>query len=331
MTNSFQRATRKASRLRIGLESPSGGGKTYTSLVIATELAAHDGGRIAVIDSERGSSSKYSDGRPFEFDMAMLPDTNPLTYVQTLREAATAHYPVVVVDSASHEWKGVLGIVDRATPSMGGNSWSAWSKARPAHDVFVEMIMAMPAHVVATFRSKQETEQYKDSDNRTKVRKLGLSPVTSDDMDFEFDLWGSIDHETHTVIITKSRLDTVPVGSEWPEGRGIAAAYLEWLGGAEYEAPEALPESARSPVPMQPRNPVAGSVDAPDGLMEERDALLKWAFEEHGLAVPQVVEILNGITPEQFNRMTHAGIERARTTILEKLGTPPVTLEIPNA
>lgn len=237
MTNSFQRATRKASRLRIGLEGPSGAGKTYTALLIATELAEHDGGRIAVIDSERGSSAKYSEGRPFDFDMQALTDQEPQTYIKALREAAQAAYPVVVVDSASHEWKGVLGVVDRATPAMGGNSWSAWSKGRPLHEQFVDLLMRMPSHVIATFRSKQDTEQYQDN-GRTKVRKLGLAPVTSDDMDFEFDLWGSLDHSTHRLIVTKSRLDTIEVGSEWPEGAGLAAAYLAWLGTAAYDEPE---------------------------------------------------------------------------------------------
>jgi len=264
----FQKATRKASRLRIGLESPAGGGKTWTALKIASELAAHDGGRIAVVDSERGSSAKYSDGRPFDFDIAILANGDPLTYVAALRGAADAKYPVVVVDSASHEWKGVLGIVDRATPTMGGNSWSAWSKGRPVHEAFVETIMAMPAHVVATFRSKQETEQYKDSGNKTKVRKLGLAPVTSDDMDFEFDIWASIDHETHTVIITKSRIDTIPVGSEWPEGNGIAAAYFEWLGDAEYDAPEPFAEQQRAVQPPRPRNAQNRPLEASEGTQE---------------------------------------------------------------
>ncbi len=190
-----------------------------------------------MIDSERGSSAKYSDGKPFDFDISVLADQEPQTYVRTLREAAQADFPVVVVDSASHEWKGVLGVVDRATPQMGGNSWSAWSKGRPLHEQFVDLLMRMPSHVIATFRSKQNTEQVKDG-GKTVIRKLGLAPVTSDDMDFEFDLWGSIDHETHTLFVTKSRIDTIAIGSEWLVGEGIAAAYLAWLGDAVYDEPE---------------------------------------------------------------------------------------------
>ena len=44
--------------------APTGAGKTYWSLQMATELA--DGGKIAVIDTERSSASLYAD--KFEFD-----------------------------------------------------------------------------------------------------------------------------------------------------------------------------------------------------------------------------------------------------------------------
>jgi len=53
----FTKAARKRSKLRLAIASPAGGGKTTAALNIATGL----GGRIAVIDTERGSASLYSD------------------------------------------------------------------------------------------------------------------------------------------------------------------------------------------------------------------------------------------------------------------------------
>lgn len=99
-------------------------------------------------------------------------------------------------------------------------------------------------------------------------------------------------------------------------GKGVASKDEIASKEGEWERSDPRADQRRQIAPMQPRNPVAGSVDAPDGLAAERDALLAWAYEEHGLSVPQVAEILNGITPEQFNRMTHDGIERARTKII---------------
>src|SRR5262245_45143039 len=59
----FTRATKLEAKLRLALAAPSGAGKTYTALQLATHLS----GPIALIDTERGSASKYAD--LFTFDV----------------------------------------------------------------------------------------------------------------------------------------------------------------------------------------------------------------------------------------------------------------------
>ena len=59
----FKKATKKGCKLRLALFGVSGGGKTYSALRLATGL----GGKIALIDTEHGSASKYADR--FEFDV----------------------------------------------------------------------------------------------------------------------------------------------------------------------------------------------------------------------------------------------------------------------
>jgi len=51
----FQKATRKQAKARVAIDGPAGSGKTYTSLLAASVLA--NGGKVAVIDAERGSAS----------------------------------------------------------------------------------------------------------------------------------------------------------------------------------------------------------------------------------------------------------------------------------
>src|SRR5579864_4457360 len=58
----FRKAVKHDAKLRFAVCGPSGSGKTYTLLQLATEL----GGPVALIDTERGSASKYAD--LFEFD-----------------------------------------------------------------------------------------------------------------------------------------------------------------------------------------------------------------------------------------------------------------------
>ncbi|MBX6495444.1 ATP-binding protein, partial [Pseudomonas syringae pv. tomato] len=58
----FKKAERKQAKLRLALAGPSGSGKTYSALLMAKGL----GGRIAVIDTEQGSASLYSDIADFD-------------------------------------------------------------------------------------------------------------------------------------------------------------------------------------------------------------------------------------------------------------------------
>ncbi len=66
MSFTFTKATKSSAKLRAALFGPSGAGKTLTALRIAAGL----GGAIAVIDTERGSASKYADR--FSFDVLDL-------------------------------------------------------------------------------------------------------------------------------------------------------------------------------------------------------------------------------------------------------------------
>ena len=55
----FQRATKRKLKARIALDGPAGSGKSYTALRFAHALAGHSG-RVAVIDTEYRSASKYT-------------------------------------------------------------------------------------------------------------------------------------------------------------------------------------------------------------------------------------------------------------------------------
>lgn len=50
----FQKAKREQIWVKILLNSPSGGGKTYSALRVATGMAKKYGSRVAAIDTENG-------------------------------------------------------------------------------------------------------------------------------------------------------------------------------------------------------------------------------------------------------------------------------------
>src|SRR5918992_4085005 len=102
----FRKAERKKAKLRLALCGPSGSGKTYSALLIAQGLAP--GGKIALLDTERGSGELYSSLAAY--DVATLtPPFSPERYIDLIHEADTAGYQALIIDSLSHAWEGEGG------------------------------------------------------------------------------------------------------------------------------------------------------------------------------------------------------------------------------
>lgn len=182
-TMTFQRATKSRATLRAALFGPSGAGKTFTALRIATGL----GGPVAVIDTERGSASKYADRFRFdvlELDHAAIPD-----YRSAIAAAARAGYPILVIDSLSHGWQELLQEVDRlANTKYRGNTWAAWAEGTSKQRALVDAILAYPGHVIATMRSKTEWIVESDAKGKSRPIRVGLAPEQGKGIEYEFDL-----------------------------------------------------------------------------------------------------------------------------------------------
>jgi hypothetical protein len=178
----FQRATKTQVKLRLALFGPSGSGKTYTALRIASGI----GGRIAVIDSERASASRYADR--FVFDADSPGDKTIKAYIQSINDAAKADYDVLIIDSLSHAWKELLLEVERlARSKFKGNSWSAWSDGTPMQQTLVDAILSYPGHIIVTMRSKTEWIQ-EESGGKSKPVRVGLAPEQGKGIEYEFDI-----------------------------------------------------------------------------------------------------------------------------------------------
>lgn len=224
----FTKATKSQSRLRMALIGPSGSGKTYSALAIATHLVP--GGRVAVIDTERGSAAKYADR--FAFDTLDLETHSPEEYVLAIKAAEEAGYDVLIIDSLSHAWSGKDGAleqVDRAAArSQSGNSFTAWRGVTPKHNKLVDAVVSARCHVIATMRAKTEYAQDKDEKGRTVVRKIGLAAVQRDGMEYEFDVVGDIDLQNR-LVISKTRCSALYESVIEKPGEALAKTLRTWL------------------------------------------------------------------------------------------------------
>lgn len=198
----FKPAQKLQKKLRMALMGPSGSGKTFTALQLATELAGD--GKIALLDTERGSASLYSDR--FTFDACELESFNPQNYIDAIAAAAQAGYKVLVIDSLSHAWVGEGGVLDQVN-KRGGNSFTdGWGKVgTPLQNALLKAVLEAPMHVIATMRVKTEYAVEQDARGKSVPKRVGLAAVQRDGVEYEFDIIGVLDIQ-NTLTIEKTRM-----------------------------------------------------------------------------------------------------------------------------
>lgn len=224
---SFQKAQRKQAKLRLALSGPSGSGKTYSALLIAQGLAPQ--GRIALIDTERGSGELYS--HLADYDIATLtPPYTPDRYIALIREAEQAGYAVLIIDSLSHAWTGQGGVLDmheKAATAAKGNTWAAWREVTPAHNALVEAMLGANLHVIATLRTKTAYD-VTDDNGKKKPVKVGLAPVQREGMEYEFTLLLDLTIDSHLATAAKDRTSLFD-GQHFTPSPETGTQLREWL------------------------------------------------------------------------------------------------------
>lgn len=224
----FQKAERKKSKLRLALTGPSGSGKTYGALLVAKGL----GGKIAVIDTEKGSAALYS--HLVDFDVLDLePPYTPERYRQAVKLAVDNGYAVVIIDSITHEWSGSGGCLElneeTAKAKYRGNTWSAWNDTKARHRAFIDDLLACSAHVIVTMRSKTETAQV-EVNGRKQVQKLGMKSEQNDGIEYEFTTVLDLVHDGNFALPSKDRTGLFPPNSDpFKLSENIGQHLAEWL------------------------------------------------------------------------------------------------------
>jgi len=196
----LKKATRKQVKLRLNISAPSGAGKTYSALRMAKGLCG-DWSKVAVIDTENGSASLYSDLGDFN-TIDLTPPYTPEKYIGAINMCVQAGMEVIIIDSSTHEWACLLEENELLAQSkFRGNTWSAWSQTTPRHDKFINSVLHCSAHVITCTRSKMETVMGDDK----KVKKVGMKDVQREGWEYELTISLNIDRDTHLAIPSKDR------------------------------------------------------------------------------------------------------------------------------
>jgi hypothetical protein len=224
----FAPATREATYARIALSGPSGSGKTYTALTLAAALSD----TFAVIDTERGSASKYVGLNGWKFDTVTPQSFSPVSLVELLGVAAGQGYGCIVVDSLSHYWSGVDGMLEQADKhAVRGNTFAGWKEAKPAERRMVDALVSYPGHIIVTMRSKTEYVIEENEKGKKAPVKIGLKPDQRDGIEYEFDVVGDMDL-SNTLSVVKSRIPELSRAKVPTPGTDFAAVIKAWCEGA---------------------------------------------------------------------------------------------------
>lgn len=263
MTFQFRPAVRENVALLLGVAGGTGSGKTVTAMRLAKGMAGNK--KFAVIDTEAGRAKHYADDPMFDFHFDhgdLAPPFTPERYADAIKAADDAKYPVIVVDSASHEHAGEGGLLDwheRELQRMAGEDWkkresctmAAWIKPKAAHKTFVNRLLQVRAHLILCFRAEEKIEMKRDAEGKMKIQpkvsrtgKDGWIPICEKNLPFEltasFLLLSDAPGVPHPIKLESQHRPFFPAGTPVTEESGAALAAWAAGGAPAMAKPSAL-------------------------------------------------------------------------------------------
>jgi len=250
----FRPSVRENAHVIGGLMGGTGSGKTFSALRLATGLAG--GKKFAVIDTEARRALHYADAFSFDHGDLKAPFT-PDAYLEAIVAAEAAGYPVVVVDSMSHEHAGEGGLLDwheSEVKRMGGDDYkkreqvkfAAWIKPKGAHNRMISRLLQLRTHLILCFRAAPKMKPQKDPrTGRTEFVDAGWLPICAKGLEFELTFSFLLHHETPGLPSEPLKLPEA-LRSYFPANRAIdedsGARLAEWAaGGVSAADPAAQP------------------------------------------------------------------------------------------
>lgn len=213
MSYTFRPANRSEAKPLIGIHSESGAGKTYSALLLARGFVGAKG-KIGMIETESGRGESYADPKEYPeiggyLVLPLREDFSPKSYGKAIEAAEKAGLDALIIDSASHEWEGIGGVLSMAADNeaAGKKGPLVWQKPKIDHQrEFMLRFMQTPIPlVILNMRSKYPMEEKLNEKTGRKdwVRSTVLSPKQSEDILFEMFVHGYIEQGTHAFRLTK--------------------------------------------------------------------------------------------------------------------------------
>ena len=197
-------AERTRAKIKLNLSGGAGTGKTYSALLVAFGLVGK-WEKIIVIDAER-SAHLYAHvpdeygckGQRFLVLPLEVDNCTPEQYILAIDACIAAGAEVIIIDGISQEWKSILDFID----ANGGGT--AWNKATPRHNKFIEKIIKSDVHIITTCRRVTDTVIVQNERGKNVPMEVGMKDVMREGYAHEVTIHGYMD-EKHMLTVKKDR------------------------------------------------------------------------------------------------------------------------------
>jgi len=208
--------------IAMGLSGGSGTGKTFTALRIARGIAevmtGKKGAPIGYVDTENKRALHYKEAFPemCHFDFTATDEKGDVVgfgvdrWIAVLDAAEAAKLPVVILDSFSHAWEGVGGVLDvqaqaldrlvREAEKRANGKYEvdpakygqlAWAEIKPKYRRLIDRIVRAKTNIIICTRAKPVMQkgfgQNQTNARATKTRRSDVpwDPASDGDLMFE--------------------------------------------------------------------------------------------------------------------------------------------------
>lgn len=263
--------------ITVGLSGASGTGKTYSALRLARGMAEGTTGKkgspIGYVDTENRRALHYKRDFPemVHFDMqavdadGKMVGFSPERWIEVIDAAEKANLPVLVIDSFSHAWEGVGGVLDLHATTLDrltrgddskkdARSQLAWAEVKPRYRRLIDRIVRAKTNIVICTRAKPVMQDFKTGQNarptKTRMKNVPWDPAADGDLMFEMTAMFILDPAApgcpvHRIKCADQFKTLFDANQPMTEKTGLAMA--EWAaGGGNSAEDKAAMDKARS-------------------------------------------------------------------------------------
>jgi ABC-type dipeptide/oligopeptide/nickel transport system ATPase subunit len=186
-----QVAARGPTPLLFGIIGPSGAGKTYSALRLATGMQRVVGGDIWGIDTESRRMLHYAEKFKFRHVPFGAPFSS-LDYLAAIQHCVAKGAKTIIVDSMSHEHEGPGGLLEmhQAETERLAQLWktsaasvqlTAWNKPKQERRRLINTVIQLDCNFIFCFRAKEKLKIVKGKD----PENLGFMPIAGEEFVYE--------------------------------------------------------------------------------------------------------------------------------------------------